>query len=119
MKFWELARGTLVIPVCFAALSAHAAEIYSGYYTPEIPDSYYNAMIFAEHNAQGDVVAITERFDVEGIPSIPFKFTCEGTKCVNTEKPNWVIRILSHQKYEDAYNNLITVYNFAAPTDSD
>lgn len=98
---------------------ARAASISEGFYTLDTPGMYYDASIETVTNEHGDVVALTERFDVEGIPSKPFRFTCDAGKCVNNEKPNWTITIISGTNYVDEYGPFVLDYKFFAPFPSD
>jgi hypothetical protein len=103
----------------FSPIAAQAAKLTDGFYALDNPGEYYDAAIETVTNDSGDVVAITERFDVEGIPSKPFLFTCDGGKCVNTEKPNWTITIISNMNYVDEYGPFVLNYKFVAPLPSD
>jgi hypothetical protein len=95
----------LIMSLGFSTTSL-AAELISGHYSTIDEGTYYDAIIRVERDLNGDVIGLTERFLVEGIPTKPFSFTCTQNLCVNREKSYWTITIFSNQEYEDRYNDM-------------
>ena len=105
--------GSLFVVFCYSTLS-HAATLKDGRYTPDDPDTYYDALL-KPTVVEGQVTKLAESFDVDGKPSEAEIFTCTEDKCVNDADNTWTISIMSDSQYKDDLDGDVIIYTYKSP----